>query len=393
MKKKNLIKIAYVTYFGALSAQYDGWSGTSYYISEVLKNQGFEISKISFADKKPPFVGRQKQAFYKRFYKKEFLPYFDFAFLKRKAKLIEKEIRDISPDLVFVPGYLPSHLPFAFIDYPKPLVLWSDATFHLLTKYLPPYTDLVREAQTTWLDAEKIVYQKSRALIFSTGWSVRSAIDDFGLSPEKVFEIPFGANIPNQYGPTEIQQFILNRQVDVCNLLFIGRNWIGKGGDVAVAVASQLNERGIKTKLTMVGSIPPKNTYLPDYIQIIPLINKDTPDGLLRLQSLLAQAHFLVHPTLIDCSPIVICEANSFGVPCLARKVGGVPWVIHSGKNGEVFEDERIVDEFCKYIETYWHNRKSYQELALSSYEEYCSRLNWHSSGEAVKNLLLARLQ
>ena len=50
-----------------------------------------------------------------------------------------------------------------------------------------------------------------------------------------------------------------------------------------------------------------------------------------------AESHFLVLPTQADCTPLVIAEANAFGVPCLVSVLGGLPTLVQDGQNGRLY--------------------------------------------------------
>ena len=62
--------------------------------------------------------------------------------------------------------------------------------------------------------------------------------------------------------PTETcvisRSFWRRRGTDICRLLFLGVDWHRKGGDIALAVAELLNQKGIRTELDIVGCNTPR---------------------------------------------------------------------------------------------------------------------------------------
>jgi glycosyltransferase involved in cell wall biosynthesis len=94
-------------------------------------------------------------------------------------------------------------------------------------------------------------------------------------------------------------------------------------------------------------------------------------------------------PSIAECTPIAFCEANSFGLPCLATNVGGIPSVIRNDVNGTTFALDARPEEYCRYI-IQALDASRYPELAASSFNEYQTRLNWTTAGETVKKLLEA---
>jgi glycosyltransferase involved in cell wall biosynthesis len=86
--------------------------------------------------------------------------------------------------------------------------------------------------------------------------------------------------------------------------------------------------------------------------------------------------------------PVALAEANSFGLPSLSTKVGGIPTVIRDGKNGFTFHLDESPERYCDFIEKMMSSKADYRELALSSFKEYSERLNWHTAGMNVSALM-----
>lgn len=47
------------------------------------------------------------------------------------------------------------------------------------------------------------------------------------------------------------------------------------------------------------------------------------------------------------------------------------------------------ISDYCNYIITYLLNYSKYENLALSSFNEYRNRLNWLAAGQRAKNLFM----
>jgi glycosyltransferase involved in cell wall biosynthesis len=239
---------------------------------------------------------------------------------------------------------------------------------------------------------EKLALKKSKLAIYSSDWAAQSAIRDYGADPAKVKVVPFGSNVDSPFTHETIKDAIATRPADRCKLLFLAVDWIRKGGSVAYEVAEKLNQSGLKTELTVVGCQPSIEGSLPDFVKALGFISKSTNEGKARIQKLFLESHFLILPTIADCTPIVFCEANSLGVPCLSTTVGGVPTMIRDGFNGQLFAPDGEITDYCDYITNLFANYMDYKNLALSSFYEYESRLNWGVAGQQVKKLLEAIL-
>src|SRR5262249_22755864 len=126
----------------------------------------------------------------------------------------------------------------------------------------------------------------------------------------------------------------------------------------------------------------------PAYVKCLGFISKHTLQGQQTLQTLLADSHFLFVPSRAEAYGIVFCEANAFGIPCLTTYVGGIGTVIKDNVNGMTFALNSPVSVYCDTILDLMHDRKRYEALALSSYHEYETRLNWKVATLQVKKLI-----
>jgi glycosyltransferase involved in cell wall biosynthesis len=203
------------------------------------------------------------------------------------------------------------------------------------------------------------------------------------VAPEKVKVVPFGANLECDPSRAEVEAAIDLRPTKTCRLLFIGANATRKGADIAVQIAADLNAVGLPTRLTLVGGTP-ASEGLPEYVTCLGYIDKSVPKGHAELERVLASSHFLLGPSRADCTPIAFCEANAFGVPCLARDTGGISSVVRNGINGCLFDKDAPAREYSVRVLSIMRDRTLYRELALSSYEHYRTRLNWDVSIRTV---------
>jgi hypothetical protein len=97
---------------------------------------------------------------------------------------------------------------------------------------------------------------RCKLAIFSSEWGAQSAIDHYNFDPSKLKVVPFGANLECDRRLDDIRKIVDARPIDKCKLLFVGLEWINKGGDVAYQVAKELNRSGIRAELTVVGCQP-----------------------------------------------------------------------------------------------------------------------------------------
>ena len=385
------MKITYVATFNSRDIKSsNNWAGTGYYIPESLKKQSLSIQYIDSLKENlvTKTVGKFKRCYYEVLSKGTYFKGLDPIILSNYANQVSKELSKIETDIVFSSTITP----ISYLECSKPIVFWADATFENMLNFYPQYTGLCEESIRHGHLMERLALQRCKLAIYSSDWAAQSAINHYNADPSKVKVIPFGANIENSFSSESIKGFINERASDSCKLLFIGVDWVRKDGDVAYQIAKNLNQSGLKTELTIVGCQPIFETVnsLPDFVKVLGYINKSTSSGKEKINQLIAESHFLILPSKAECYGIVLCEANSLGVPCISSNVGGIPTVIKEDINGKLFDFDNNINECCDYITNLFANYDDYKNLAISTFHEYELRLNWNISGQKVKKLLMS---
>jgi glycosyltransferase involved in cell wall biosynthesis len=113
-------------------------------------------------------------------------------------------------------------------------------------------------------------------------------------------------------------------------------------------------------------------------------ISKASVEDRVRMEALFRNAHFFILPTRAEAYGVVYCEANSFGLPAIGTKTGGVPTIIRDGRNGKTFSLEAPADEYARYVMETFNDWNGYCGLAAASFEEYTNRLNWETAGRTM---------
>lgn len=376
------MKMAYTTIFDAKNVH--NWSGTPYHMSRAFAEQGIHVDYIgSLKRKLPPFF-KVKQVFKKYLSDQRESPRFNIHAAKNFSAQVAERLEKIAADVIVSPLINP----IAYLNCKQPIVLWTDALYAALIGFYSPFSahSSASVAQGNTVTAECL--SRCKLALFSSDWAARSAIELYGVHREKVKVIPFGANIDSYPNPEEMQHIIKKRARDKIKLLFLAKSWERKGGDVVLSVADALHKSGYPVELTIVGYQPPNLKPIPPYVQLLGFISKHTPDGKNRIQALLAETHFLFVPSRAEAYGIVFCEANAFGVPCLTTYVGGIGTIVKDNINGMTFALDASSKSYCDYIVNLMQDRNRYEELALSAYHTYQTRLNWQAATLQAKKLI-----
>lgn len=376
------MRIAYTTTFDARDVQ--KWSGTPYHMSQAFTQAGIEVNYIgSLSRKLPPFF-KLKQIAKKYLSGQRESPRFNIVAAKHYSKQVAEQLKKLSVDAIVSPLINP----IAYLECKQPLVLWTDAVYSSLVGYNFAFLNHSASSikQGNAMTAECL--HRAKLAIFSSDWAARAAIELYGVNKEKVKVVPFGANLNYQPTLAEIQNAIKTRSRDTIKLLFLGKRWELKNGDLVLKVAKALHEAGHRVELNLVGCHPPQTEVIPSYIKPLGFISKHTEEGSAKIRQLLGESHFLFIPSRAEAYGIAFCEANAFGVPCLTSYVGGIATIVKDHVNGMTFALDTPVDTYCHYIVNLIQNYSRYEALALSAFHEYETRLNWKVAVEQVKKLI-----
>jgi len=91
----------------------------------------------------------------------------------------------------------------------------------------------------------------------------------------------------------------------------------------------------------------------------------------------LSSVHFLLLPTRADCSLLVACESNAYGVPAITTDTGGVSFVVRDGVNGYCLPYDAPGQAYAEKIAELFGDKERYHALVQSSRQRFEETLNW----------------
>lgn len=382
------MKIAYITLYDVLnqaswSKHVQGICAAGYYMSKHLEDEDTAIEYLRPHRKKFSLLTKVKWSLYRYTYKKDYYRWLEPLVVKNYARQIETQFKKIDADIILSPE---SAVNIAYVQSKQPIVLWTDTTLSSLINFYPYMSNLCQENIKNLHKIEAEGLKRCALIIYTSEWAARVASQTYGIASNKIKVIPWGANMTCDRRIDDIKCIVNSRVTDTCKLLFIGVDWQRKGGDIALQVVKELNLAGLKTELTVLGCHP-KNQILPEFVKCLGFVSKSTPLGLETMNKLFCESHFLILPSRAETFGHVFCEASSFGVPSLATNIAGVPTVVN-GLNGKTFSLDAMIEEYCTYISNLFTDYSQYKKLAISSFYEYQTRLNWHVATHNAKLLM-----
>jgi glycosyltransferase involved in cell wall biosynthesis len=377
-----MLKLAFATTFNAEDVE--NWSGTPFHMMNAFKQQNVAIETIGNLKRRLPPHFKLKQLWRKCISGKRESPRFNSFAAKHYSEQVANQLKKSQAEVILAPQVNP----IAYLDSSIPLVLWTDALYASLSNCYPGFLNHSDNSIKQGNAITAACLSRSALTIVSSDWAAEKAVHFYSIPPHKVKVVPFGANLLSEPTVEEIQAIINKRSRTQLKILFIGKQWERKGGDMVFRITKALHAAGESVELNFVGCQPPHHIDIPHYIHCHGFLSKKKPDQLNKLISLLQESHFLLVPSRAEAYGIVFCEANAFGVPCLTTDAGGIQTIVKNNVNGFTFPLDSIDEAYCNFMINLFRDYSLYEALAFSSFQEYKTRLNWRIATQTVKQLI-----
>jgi glycosyltransferase involved in cell wall biosynthesis len=155
-------------------------------------------------------------------------------------------------------------------------------------------------------------------------WSCReSLINDYGIPPDRITVMPPGINVRTFSCPDRGERTQEGRRLQ---LLFVGADFLRKGGDLLVELAQQPEFANVQFNFVT-------RAYRGPSAENIRVFDDLTPNSP-RMIALFREADLYALPTRADSHAIATLEAMAMGLPVISTPVGGVVDVIEDGTTG-----------------------------------------------------------
>ncbi len=262
-------------------------------------------------------------------------------------------------------------------------ILISDATVAGLIDYNPKFTAMSASFRQLAKDVETNAVSRSHAAFYPSSWARDAALQFHHADGRKAHYVHWGANLiadgaraHSGDAPAEWR------------LLFVGVNWAGKGGDVAVAAVRLLVKMGIRVHLDVVGSQPDNPQFGDPNITFHGFLNKNNPSERVRLIEMFSTAHLLLFPTQFEALGIVSAEAASFGVPTIAYRTGGVSSNVVDGETGILLEPAASPRAWADVIFELMNDPVRYDAMSQAALAWSRDTVNWSTWAATVADVL-----
>lgn len=380
---KSDIKIGFLTSVDPYDK--DKLSGTHFYVFQTLQSKFPNIVALGPFEANTKFVKlirRTTSKILRLAYNIEH----SLLLARQYKKYFEKRIEEEKPDVI-IAFRASTHI--CLIKTDVPIIYFSDTTFKKMYNYYDWFSNFLFTSVWEGNYIERKAIQMADRCVFSSSWAANSAIEDYDADPDKVNVIPFGPNMLNI--PERIEP--KSDKPETCKLLFMGKEFGRKGGDLVYESFKVLKKRGMDVSLWFVGS------KVPDYVDrnqvcVIDYINKNTIEGMKEFEFIWRDANFLFLPTRAECFGIVFVEASAWGIPSITTDTGGVAAAVQNGKNGYRLSEEANAEDYADLIQDLFENYSDkYLPLVVNTRETFEQEYAMSVLAEKLEDVVLQVVQ
>jgi alpha-maltose-1-phosphate synthase len=175
--------------------------------------------------------------------------------------------------------------------------------------------------QPNILMEQKVFHAASRIISWSE-LAKKSVVEDYGISKDKITVIPPGVNL----NALKFDEPLIQKNIDTCNILFIGGDFTRKGGEDLLSVFLDNF-----TDVATLHLVTNKTIHCHDHrVRVYHNIKAYTPEW----RRLYQQADIFVMPTYSEGLPQVFMEAMAAGLPIISTNLPQMQEVISDGITG-----------------------------------------------------------
>jgi glycosyltransferase involved in cell wall biosynthesis len=245
-----------------------------------------------------------------------------------------------------------------------PHFIYTDHTYLASLQY--PGFDPRDLPSKTMLECEKSIYQNA-SLNFTMSSNIsQSMIEDYCCNPDKVTCVYSGSNLQVKQDETFDDQRFYKQ-----NILFVGVEWLRKGGPVLVEAFKKVLKIHPKATLTIVGCEPKLDVPNCNIIGRVPLED---------VKQYFQQASIFCLPTRLEPFGIVFLEAMAHKLPIIGTDIGAIPEFIIEDKNGYRIEPDNS-QQLCQKILELIDSPEKCKVFGEYGHELFWNRYTWEKTG------------
>lgn len=254
-----------------------------------------------------------------------------------------------------------------------PFTIHTDHTYAISKRYLPvDGLPLSADASSDWEQMERACYHAADLIFPMSAYVSNSLQSDYGV-PERRIVVTGGG--PNLEVPRDCKLL----KTEEKNILFVGKDFPRKGGDVLLDAFQEVRRQIPSARLTVVG---PSKPVLGDGVDWRGSLSH------LEMASVYGMSRLFVLPSLREPYGISFLEAMAYGLPCIGTRIEAIPEIVDNGRTG-ILVPSGDAPALAKALLLLLEDDEMSRRMGSAGYERVVERLNWKS----VTGRMLDRLE
>jgi glycosyltransferase involved in cell wall biosynthesis len=302
--------------------------------------------------------------------------------LVTRSRLRSLEKRGIRFDAAFINHVTPAYFLSSFMKR-VPTIFSLDVTPTLLDNYSLWYGIDSPSLPNSPFERCKHkltrnLYSLAALLMPWSAWTKESLVRDYEADEKKISVLHPGIDL--RRWNSSIKEDSSHSPRLPLRILFVGGDFIRKGGDLLLRVAELPEFEDCEFHFI-------SRNFQGEQRRNI-FVYSDVKPNSAELVGLFREADIFAIPTRADCSGLAICEAMGMGLPVISTNVGGIGELVDDGKNGFIVP----VGDTNKLAEKLRH-LKCCRDLRVSMGQRGRKKAELHYDIEKVVSTILCNLQ
>lgn len=239
----------------------------------------------------------------------------------------------------------------------------TDPKLFSLTGYSGTHKDIEKRE----IRAKKF-YHNATGIFFMGNWILDYTKKFY---PNKCFYVGAGANVFPSKPKLHINK----------NILFIGRDFIRKGGDLVVEAFRILYQQDHQVRLLIAGPSSLEQKYLPEGVTYLGDMKPR------ELEEVYSKCSLFVMPSRFEAFGLVFVEALLHGLPVIASDRYEMKHIIRDGETGYLLKNEDAEELAAKMREAL--ENKAMHQRVMDAYEELVKNFTWEAVAAKMASVML----
>ncbi len=226
------------------------------------------------------------------------------------------------------------------------------------------------------VEVQRDIFESCEGIFVNSHWTKNSIVDDYNIDPGKVHVVGVGVSLLVNPLPAHV-----NESHDI---LFIGRDWVRKGGPMLVEALSLVRMKFEDATLTVIGCHP---RLRDENVRVLGALDKKVESQRRKIESALANAGVLCVPSVFEPYGICFLEAQLYRVPPITYIGEGRDDAIKDGVTGILLR-ERTPEALSEAIVELFSNPEKARKMGEAGHEYVTSNLTWDHVAHRVLSVM-----